>query len=155
MSRDQGFLCDFIELGPDWYRSAVTPAKVQWHLDRGWNVQRIATALGVTEQRINRVMAKKKVADAKPKPPITNETLPFGWKIVRGRIEPESVEQWVVRKITEDRQNGKKLEEIASDLTKLGIKPKGGGLWFGRRILKVIKEDEKLWVEFRGIGQIP
>jgi len=70
--------------------------------------------------------------------------IPFGWKKRWDGIAPSDLEQWVIKRILDEQQHGKSLEEISRDLKKIGIKPKGGGEWFPRRILKILSDNESL-----------
>lgn len=136
---------DFIELGPDWYTRRVTPEKVKWHLDRGLSIEQVAEKLGKSLKTVKR--AYSKYGEIPKENPIT-ET-PYGWKLKNEKYLPDDSEQWVIEKIGSDIKANKTLDQIAKDFMKIGIKPRGGGLWFPRRLQKVQVENDKMWTHHR------
>ncbi|MBY0471519.1 recombinase family protein [bacterium] len=73
-----------------------------------------------------------------------DDEIPFGWKRRNGVLIKNDLEQWVIKRIRDEKLAGKSLDEITQDLTKIGIKPRNGGFWFPRRIKKVLSENESL-----------
>ncbi len=59
------------------------------------------------------------------------------------------MEQWVIKKIEADHASGKLFDDISKKLEKVGIKPRGGGLWFTRRLVKTLKENDLTWLDFK------
>ncbi len=78
------------------------------------------------------------------------DDIPYGWKRQKGELIQKDVEQWVIKRILAEICARKTLEEICCDLAKLGIKPKNGGLWFPRRIKKILDENEELHEKLTG-----
>ena len=85
----------------------------------------------------------------------TREEVPFGWTRRNGIFTLEDLEQWVIKRILKEKLEGKSLEEISEDLTKLGVRPRNGGLWFPRRIKKVLSENELLSKSLMSNGNLP
>ena len=136
---------DVIEMGPDWWSRKVTPEKIKWNLDKGLSVEQIAAKLNRSVKTIEATLAK---LGQVPKE-IPCKEIPYGWKISKERYMPDETEQWVIKKIEDDRAANKKFDDIAKDFMKIGIKPRGGGLWFTRRLLKVQKENAQMWRDHR------
>jgi hypothetical protein len=74
----------------------------------------------------------------------SKEEIPFGWKRQNGVFIKNDLEQWIIKRIQDETYSGKSLDEITLDLTRVGVKPRNGGLWFPRRIKKVLAENEKM-----------
>jgi hypothetical protein len=74
----------------------------------------------------------------------SKEEIPFGWKRQNGAFIKNDLEQWIIKRIQDETCSGKSLDEITLDLTRVGVKPRNGGLWFPRRIKKVLAENEKM-----------
>ena len=53
------------------------------------------------------------------------------------------------KKIEDDHASGKLFDDISKKLEKIGIKPRGRGLWFTRRIVQTLKENRLMWVAFK------
>ena len=53
-----------------------------------------------------------------------------------------------------DQKAGKSLDDIASDLEKLGIKPRSGGIWFGRGVADVSEDKWQSDVRLGAFEQI-
>ena len=136
---------DFIEMGPDWHTCRVTPAKIKWHLDKGLSVEQIAKKLNRSVKTIEKTFAK--IGQLPIEKPI--KEVPYGWKLTKDKYRPDGTEQWVIKKIEDDHSSGKKLDDIAQDLMKVGIKPRGGGLWFMRRLATVQKENAQMWSDYK------
>jgi hypothetical protein len=135
------YYVDVIDMGPDWWNSIVTPEKIKWHLDRGLSFEQTAEKLRRTIKTIKKTLAR---IDEHPREKPIAE-VPYGWRLTKKDYQPDEVEQWVIKKIEDDRSCGKKFEEIAAQLSKIGVKPRGGGLWFARRLSMTLKENTAMW----------
>lgn len=140
------FITDVILLSPDAWQRTLTLEKIAWHLAHGKTVEQISKKLKVTTKRIERVLASAKSAPSNksPKKKATLKEVPYGWESLAGMLVPNEEEQWVLEKMTKDREANKSPDDIAKNLQRLGIKPKGGGIWFGKRILKTLELNQDL-----------
>jgi len=136
---------DVIDMGPDWYTRKITPAKIKWHIDRGLSIEQVAEKLNRSVKAIEKTFAK--IGQLPVEKPI--KEVPYGWKLTKDKYRPDETEQWVIKKIGDDHASGKNLDDIAKELMKVGIKPRGGGLWFRRRLATVQKENAQMWADYK------
>lgn len=80
---------------------------------------------------------------------------PYGYEIVKGRLEPKSGEIEIVAKIVELRQkepHGKKmtLADIASYLTRSNVPTRRGGKWGAEQVRSILER-----AKTHGVPQLP
>lgn len=149
-TRNEPIVIDVIQLPPDWAKSVISPKKVYWHIAKGKTVGEIAKELGVNAARIQKVLDKAaKPGAIKSRYEFELKEIPFGWKTRGAKLVPDEDEQWILEKIEMDLARGRTEEEIVKSLTKLGIKPKGGGLWFERRVQREMEVNFKLLAKWK------
>lgn len=139
------YLVDFIDMGPDWTSRKVTPEKIKWHLDKGLTVEQIAEKFKRSVKKIETTFSK--IGQIPVEEPI--KEVPYGWKLTKDKYLPDETEQWIIKKIEDDHAAGKKFDDIAKELMKVGIKPRGGGLWFMRRLTTALKENDRMWSDYK------
>ena len=65
--------------------------------------------------------------------------VPFGYRVVDGRLVEVKAELQILANITAMREQGKTLRYIAGQLNNQGIKGKNGGLWYASTISYILK----------------
>ena len=68
---------------------------------------------------------------------------PFGYRLVQGRLEPVEEEAEIVRHIFDRYLAGHSLEDIAKELTRSGVLPKGQGTGWGHTSVRYLLLNEK------------
>lgn len=105
--------------------------------------------LGVSSSTIRRICRTLKIGRYSNPwylgPRLNSSQVPFGWNSVHGFLE-KNIEEWgIVEKMFFLRVEGKSLNWIAAEMTRLEIKTKNGGKWYAKTISQILKFNEKFY----------
>jgi len=64
--------------------------------------------------------------------------VPFGFKNLNGTLQEDTMEQFVLKQITELREKESSLNEIARYLTESGVPTKNGGRWQSNTVNQIL-----------------
>jgi len=90
------------------------------------------------------LLRKTKVSVGRPKAhPISGQAItygqvPYGFERVGGILQPDPMQQFVLKRIHELRENGASLSEIARQLVDSAIPTRNGGTWQPNTIRKIL-----------------